>query len=464
MTLDLSQPLAWTQAVAAADDGLALLSDLQGNILKGHGRHVTANIFLTFDDGQRASARTFMRALAEEVTCALDQLMAAQIFKATGKKGTPFFSVLLSAGGYRALGFEDKMPLGEAFAAGMQSRDLDDPSPADWEADLRGALHAMVLIGANDKDELSELESLFQQRVGGTGGAVRIVAIERGDALFNDDGNGIEHFGYVDGRSQPLALVEDLQHEDEVGGRDQWDPEIPLSQLLVKCPAGTHAASFGSYFVFRKLEQNVREFKRREIDLAELMPPKEKERAGASVVGRFERGTPVTLSPSDLPLVTQGSTKLIPNNFNFANDQSGLKCPFASHIRKTNPRDDTDDSKDHLMARRGIPYGKRTDRIEDTNLDAKPTGGVGLLFMAYQSSLEDQFEFTQILWANNARFRHAGTGIDPIIGQGGQLAAQRYPKEYGASLTEPFDFSGFVTMKGGEYFFAPSISGLKQLA
>jgi len=53
--------------------------------------------------------------------------------------------------------------------------------------------------------------------------------------------------------------------------------------------------------VFRKLEQNVWGFKKREEELAHDLGLKEEEeeRAGALIVGRFEDGTPVTLSATE---------------------------------------------------------------------------------------------------------------------------------------------------------------------
>jgi len=41
----------------------------------------------------------------------------------------------------------------------------------------------------------------------------------------------------------------------------------------------------------------------------------------------------------------------------------------------------------------------------------------GLLFLAYQTSIVDQFEFVTKNWVNNADFKENGTGFDPIIGQ-----------------------------------------------
>jgi deferrochelatase/peroxidase EfeB len=121
------------------------------------------------------------------------------------------------------------------------------------------------------------------------------------------------------------------------------------------------------------------------------------------------------------------------------------------------------------MARRGIPFGHRN---VDTELDPiaqqSPEGGVGLLFMSYQASIQNQFEFIQQFWANSVNFPGAATGIDPIIGQSatGNPADRIYafPEVYGSPLPAvTADFDQFVTMKGGEYFFAPSITFLKGL-
>jgi Dyp-type peroxidase family len=276
---------------------------------------------------------------------------------------------------------------------------------------------------------------------------------------------GVEHFGYVDGRSQPLFLAEDVERE----ARSTWDPAFPPAQFLVKDPGDDQPTSFGSFFVFRKLEQDVKGFHAQEEALAAALGlaggPFE-ERAGALLVGRFEDGTPVALDPlpADMPPV---------NDFDFRGDEQGSRCPFVAHVRKTNPRGESPfhlakdlgfastvrQERGHLMARRGITYGARAYDEATNDFTDEPSGGVGLLFMAYMASLEDQFEFTQATWANNPNFVTGGVGVDPVIGQGpGEPVAVK--DGWGGNQAQ-FDFGRFVTLKGGEYFFAPSLEFLR---
>jgi len=96
-----------------------------------------------------------------------------------------------------------------------------------------------------------------------------------------------------------------------------------------------------------------------------------------------------------------------------------------------------------------------------------PTQGVGLLFLCYQKSIRNQFEFVQSQWASKPNFPKEGTGIDPVIGQleEGKTSQQHWQAQWGHPREEPksFVFHGFVTLKGGEYFFAPSINFLKNI-
>lgn len=483
MPVRLNQPLSNTPNA----DEQTMLANLQGNILKGHGRERTAHVFLRVKRGKAAQARAFLRKYAaQKVMSAADQLQAAAIFKREGRASRnalvtrAFVAIVISKSGYAALGVPAAgTPSDGAFAAGLKSRQpaLSDPPIAKWHGGYRGDLHIMILIGGNadapDSENSKQLDKELADLVAmAPASAITFVGMERGRGYRNAKGDGLEHFGYVDGRSQPLLTEADIVRENQ--GQPlplKWDPAFPLSQVLVKDPAVADPAVFGSYFVFRKLEQNVKGFKKAEETLQTQLEALAagtgrtfpSELAGAMIVGRFEDGTPVELQDHD-------GIHPVPNNFGFAQDMQGLKCPFHSHIRKTNPRGDTarifgvplSDERAHIMARRGITYGKR--KMVGGEFKDEPGGKVGLLFMAYQSNIGNQFEFTQQSWANNENFVQGNTGVDPIIGQGGALP-QKHPAGWNdaAAPKKSSFFGDFVTMKGGEYFFAPSLAFFKAL-
>jgi Dyp-type peroxidase family len=465
MPINLNDSLSWKSADA---DVKALLDDLQGNILKGHGRDHTKNLFLHFPDP--VSGRQFLSQLALMVTSSQKQLEDAERFKQTGESGGAFVGIYLSAAGYGALGVDPaKLPVGDAFQKGLKNRReaLNDPEVKDWDPTFRAVIHAMVLLA---HDNRAALRSLVAQVRGMMPPSAQILGEETGLAMRNENGDGIEHFGYVDGRSQPLALKEDVRREQQqTDGISVWNPEHPLKNVLVPDPGGKLPHAFGSYFVFRKLEQNVKGFKEAEEQLAKDIGLNDTERAGAMVVGRFEDGTPPALQKAE------GSHSPVPNNFTYDDDKLGAKCPFHAHIRKMNPRGespnhlptDVEQERSHMIFRRGITFGERP-----VDEKGNPEGGVGLLFMCFQASIENQFEFMQKMWANNSNFVKPSVGIDPVIGQarpGELLVQQTWPTTWGgtkdaeAHPVEKQAFSGFVKMKGGEYFFAPSISLLKQL-
>jgi Dyp-type peroxidase family len=314
---------------------------------------------------------------------------------------------------------------------------------------------------------------------------------EFGDQRKNDVGEGIEHFGYVDGRSQPIFIAADAAREND--GVSIWDPSASVDLVLVDDPLSPGA--HGSYFVFRKLEENVKQFKLAEQELADALGlvGDAREVAGAMVIGRFEDGTPVELSDKPLiedlaatPKIKHGS---VPNNFDYEADPAGNRCPIHAHIRKTNPRgslgsafktavlpggDPVAFSKAVQMARRGMTYGERKD--DGSVIDNMPEAGVGLLFMSYQANIANQFRVMQKLWANSDVFPDHVPGppappianlIDPVIGQppGAHSPNAKWPVTWNdpAAGRQPFSFKLFVTMKGGEYFYAPSLPGLAAL-
>jgi hypothetical protein len=80
------------------------------------------------------------------------------------------------------------------------------------------------------------------------------------------------------------------------------------------------------------------------------------------------------------------------------------------------------------------------------------------------ADIETQFEQVQMSWANTDIDPATGepsTGADGVIGQGIE-SAQQWATGHGAQCLS-FGFANFVKMRGGEYFYAPSLAGLRHL-
>lgn len=464
--VDLSKTLS---LATLCDAQRALLAGLQGNILKGHGRPFAAHLLLRFT--QAEAARAFLRRLGNELTRADAQLADAQRVRAARLAGTalstpPQLSCLLSAHGYRALQVpRARWPSDPAFTEGLKDRQpmLRDPDRASWEAPYRDELHALLQVAGDGPQVDARVAALQATLPSG----VELLGIERPRTWRNARGEAIEHFGFVCGRSQPLMIEEDIAREEPTAAA--WSPRFALSQVLVRDAAVDDPTAHGSYVVYRKLEQNVQAFQQTEAALArglrKLGLAADASLAGAMLVGRFADGTPLVLQDH------AGRGEAVPNDFDFAGDPQGLKCPFHAHIRKANPRGDTvrefgidaAAERARLMVRRGMPYGERRQDAHMRFSDA-PTHGVGLLFMACQASIVEQFEFAQANRANDEGFVLGHTGIDPLAGQGGAIR-HRHRAGWGDPQAQTLAqrTAGFVTLKGGEYFFAPSIAFFKSL-
>jgi hypothetical protein len=57
----------------------------------------------------------------------------------------------------------------------------------------------------------------------------------------------------------------------------------------------------------------------------------------AKMMGRWRSGCPLDLSPDkdDLAIAADPERR---NNFTYAGDDQGLRCPIGAHLRRSNPR------------------------------------------------------------------------------------------------------------------------------
>jgi Dyp-type peroxidase family len=419
--------------------------------------------------------------------------------------------------------FEDK------FVAGMFQDNLQDPPSEQWKVggSAETTPHILIVLAADQESDLNAEMTRLTKEIGASGGggrpALHLAGPPQAGATLPAPLKGHEHFGFKDGISQPasrgLASKDPTDFFDarllaptdpnfdrfaEPGRPLVWPGQFvigysrqdPRDPLMPRAPAPLKVdwQRNGSYLVYRRLQQKVHlfwQFCEAEAQAlsATSGQPMTREFFAARLVGRWPSGAPVMRAPGadNDQLANDDSSN---NNFRFSNatpvvtlkdgtqasrafppptaDPDGRTCPFVGHIRKMNPRDDpTDtggpnDTLHRLMLRRGIPYGPPQDRtklLEDDGADR------GLLFMAYQASIGDQFQFVTHTWANQSNAPHDSTpqtGHDPLIGQNVGARFVRLPID--GDLTRDQQIAlpedAWVVMTGGGYFFTPSVSAL----
>jgi len=434
---------------------------------------------------------------------------------------------LLSGGDYAGdLGsFTD-----QGFQRGLAARSslLGDPTdpaaegnPANWVFGGPGREADVLLVLAADREEAGA-QALDEVRGQAVASGLTVLYEESGRKL---DEIGKEHFGFQDGISQPgvrgrlagfkgdfitprtidPSCVPDAWLYGLPGQYLVWPGEFvfgyprsgadPLIPGQVNLPGPAWSRN-GSYLVFRRLRQDVAGFRAFTSAFAaglsrrpgfEGVTP---EWVGSRVLGRWPSGAPISRLPGQDD-VALGVDRLANNNFGFAADAAqdplaeglqagqwpeakadpvGLTCPMAAHIRKVNARETANDlggrraSFNRRILRRALPFGPA---LGESSGHDPANGDRGLLFVCYQASIEDQFEFLCNGWAGSAKRPRSPSGFDLMIGQNGTPGEgrERSSTIFGSDATPAtlVTMSDFVVPTGGGYFFSPSISALKEV-
>jgi Dyp-type peroxidase family len=522
----------------ATDEPVLEVADIQGNIVGGFNKDFQTLLFLRIDNP--ALFRPWLGEFAALVATAEEVVAFNRLFKRTsdqrGYRGSvkaSWINIAFSHAGLAKLTKDADAFVDPSFRSGVagQSAALGDPTADDAEGNPKhwlvrdgdGGADVLIIVAA---DTLADLESevahvehaIFSLRRNGR--QIRCGA----SLVFKQEGRaqlgalaGHEHFGFLDGVSQPglrgrvsddpYDVLTPRQNPDDL---DQGKPGQDLvwpGEFLFGYPgqetnrvrhAGRNSltdttgkpiapdwARNGSYLVFRRLRQDVfkfHSFLRLQTVLLNLTP----EALAAKVVGRWTSGAPTMRAPDrDDPRLA--GDECANNHFRFQDatvattnksgkdqcsdvtypqspgDPSGDRCPFSSHIRKAYPRDDAD-TQTHRLLRRGIPFGPSSRSTPAA--PAQDDRDRGLLFMAYMTSITDQFEFVVKNWINNPEFKEPGVGVDPVLGQlqgDGKQRRRAFNVRVGGrghELTAPEDW---VIPTGGGYFFSPSIGALKHV-
>jgi Dyp-type peroxidase family len=438
------------------------LADVQGNVLRGYTYPCAAYLFLRIDDNMQA--RALMRRMLPLVASA-----------EPWPDGAPPPTALHVAFTYAGLAQLDLAPavlasFPEAFRDGMAARaerlgDRGPSAPEHWEDGLgTGAAHVLVTVDAVDEEQL-EAARLALKGVGAEG-AVTVVHEQRASLL---DG-GRDHFGFVDGIAQPAvrsAGVAPRPGDGQPDGAGGWRAlatgEVLLGHVdedgtLPAAPLAPFDCN-GTYVVYRKLAMDTAAFRRY---LAGAGYPGGPEALAAKIVGRWPDGTPLSVAPDGPDPAVSGDPARI-NDFGFADDPQGLRCPVGAHIRRSNPRDAEGFfggrlSNRHRIVRRGRPYGPPLPEgvLEDDGVDR------GLVFVCYQADIWRQFETIQALWIDDGDPFGLGADKDFLIGEPHGTAGKMTIPGRPPFFLKPQP--RFVTLRGGEYLFRPSLSGLRALA
>lgn len=333
---------------------------------------------------------------------------------------------------------------------------------------------------------------------------------------------GKEHFGYTDGLGNPVFAgqyppeIEKIKviGRGKITPDQKWAPIAPgefiigLADESQGLPPASKPWEFtqnGTFMVYRKLHQNTKSF----ADYVDKMADQYAQVMGvdkteasftikAKLVGRWPDGVPLMKAPTykdweafnakwkseqqelekkgDIAglkaLKTAFEIELM--DWKFADDLDGIKCPVSAHMRRANTRDMLDPNitspnmsshsgsslnKRRRILRRGLPYGT-------FDPDSPDDGDHGIIFIVVCTSIFRQFEFVQQQWIQYGLDFNVGNDTCPILGNHDERSKFVIAADP-ASGNPPFvcpAMPQFVTTKGGDYFFLPSMTALQMIA
>lgn len=489
-------PPAEISELAARD-----LPDIQGGIVATYDNLTHGVLLLVAFEGP-AAARDFLTWIDAHLTRA-DQ-------PHDGAGGQTFCNVAFTFSGLRAAGLDEDAleAFPEEFRQGMAARagllgDVRNNHPRRWRLPGRyigsskealfpielDSVHAVVQLrcGVADSDaaalaavELSDRHHPLRAtviRLRRKNRGLRVLAAQslvRNYKVVNGKRSIHEHFGYADGDGQPELNVE--------GQKARPDPfdfnRIHAGELLLghdnaadvarrKMAPATDPADAarlrwlanGSFLVVRKYRQFV---DRLQYAVTATATEMQQQLRGKASVAEYEEIVYAKLMGRDRegePLVRAKSGTL--NNFLYDTDPEGRACPLRAHIRRAHPRLPAGAiARPPRLMRRSMSYGgpKSVDR--------------GLVFMAYNASLGEQFEVVQRWLAGGNSTGVSSAESCPIVGVPENGLPRQFRFEYkkrvfrvelerGVQLFEPPAM--LSQLQWGLYLFAPSVSALRAL-
>ncbi len=481
-----------------------VLCDIQGGIVRAYPK-VTHGATLMLGLKSSAGGRDILAWLSTKLT------NGAEDFESSPAR--PFCNVAFTPAGLRALGMsEDTLGLfPEEFRQGMSARagllgDVRNNHPRRWRLPRRvpdlsrsdagseagfgeielDSIHVVVQLRCDGgpgvpadldlRDPLHPLHSVADRMLRDNPG-VELLSVQ---ALVRRASAGLpngveENFGYADGFGQPEVEAGSAPNHanrvhlgEIVCGHEnaadfEPDPTDPALPDVVK--ARLSWLTNGSFLVVRKYRQFARRLEvavsatavemAQAIDGDSAQYEKYIEVVYAKLMGRARDGIPV-------------GQKTLTNSFNYKSDPEGRQCPLHAHVRLAHPRSDRKSAaRLPRLMRRGMSYGPQHNKGTDDDADER-----GVLFMAYNASLSEQYEVIQ-RWLTGGNSTGASSGQScPIVG----VPENGYPRHFRFEhagrhfsvqleqatplLEEP---RVLTRLEWGMYLFAPSMGVVNKL-
>lgn len=465
---------------------------------------------------------SFLLLRVRDAEAARRWLRAAPVADAVERPAAPetALHVALTREGMEALGVESQIveQFSLEFLGGMagdagRSRLLGDVgrnAPEGWSWGVPGATpHVLVMLYAKP----GKMHAWAQQAQGEWWDK----AFEVMKCLPTSNLGDREPFGFKDSVSQPaldwkgarrveaqesrysnlVSLGEFvLGYPNEYGrytGRpllaatEAMSDDVPIAS---EAPGMRDLGRNGCYLVLRTLQQDVEGF----WQFARAIAGEQASSFAAAMVGRTQDGKPlVPLSEEAIPGVHAQDASL--NQFTFDGDPRGEHCPFGAHVRRANPRnadlptppvegfekalrvvglghrdlhsDSKASARFHRILRRGREFGPAAAQ-GDAGETAKAAEARGIHFMCLVANIGRQFEFLQSAWMMSSKFDSMTDESDPLLGNrepvcGALTDAFSHPRENGLR-DRVTGVPQFVTVRGGAYFFLPSLVFLRYIA